>query len=225
MCCLITHASCARSLSINVYLKLKPTNQVSSLITDFNHFLQQKKILSQYHIHPFINTHPLHITLYLTTYEEKYIPEIMKQTQTLAKQQKKIPIATGQFVSSENGYVMLSVGRSEQLQQLSDRTVNILTSLHDKKALIPAWAAQNPQRSNMFYRYGSPGVMNYFNPHFSIFDREKQNAQLEEQLKRLITQFSSRHSTQVKAMTYSIGVGIADAQGQIVKELAEFELK
>lgn len=52
-------------------------------------------MLNKYHINAFLNTHPLHITLYLTTYEEKQISEIMKQTNALAKHQKKISISTG----------------------------------------------------------------------------------------------------------------------------------
>lgn len=119
---------------------------------------------------------------------------------------------------------MLSVHLNEQLLQLSNKMLKALTPLRNKKALIPAWAANDPQRRTVFYRYGSPSVLNYYKPHFSVFDRQKKSIQLDMQLKRLIVQFSEIHPTEVKATTYSIGVGIADSQGQIIKELAEFKL-
>jgi hypothetical protein len=214
--------------SINVYLKLKPGNQVGSLIKDFNQLLKQKRVLSRYHIYPFLNSHPIHITLYLTSYKQQQITEIMKQTQLLAKRQKKIPISTRQFIASDNGYVMLSVDGSKQLQQLSNITLNVLARLRDKKALIPAWAARDKKRSETFNHWGSPNVLSYFHPHVSIFDPEhlsqKQRVRLYAKLQRLINQFSKDHQITIDATAYAIGVGLADAQGQIVKELGAFEL-
>jgi len=224
MCALISNASYATNLSINVYLKLKPENQVASLITDFNHFLQKKEILGRYHIIPFLNKHPLHVTLYLTTYEERRIPQIMKQVQVLAKWQKKIPISTRQFITNDNGYVMLTVKDNDQLQQLSNKTINLIANLRDKKALIPAWAAKNPQKAEAFEQYGSPNVFANFKPHFSIFDAEQQDTKLYEQLQKLIIQFSKKYQIHVNATAFAIGIGIADPQGQIVNELALFKL-
>jgi hypothetical protein len=148
----------------------------------------------------------------------------MKQTLTLTKQQRRIPISTLQFIASDNNYVMLSVKRSEQLQQLSNKTFSALASLRDKNAPIPAWAAKDPRRVKLFNQYGSPNVLNYFNPHVSIFDRDQQNTQLYKQLQQLIAQFSKTHQVKINATADAIGIGIADAQGQIVKELALFEL-
>lgn len=201
---------------------------MAPLIKDFNQLLKRKGVLSRYHIAPFLNSHPIHITLYLTSYKQQQISEIMKQTQMLAKQQKKIPLSTRQFIASDNGYVMLSVDNCEKLQQLSNKTLNVLARLRDKKALIPTWAARDKKRSETFNQWGSPSVLSYFHPHISIFDPEhlsqKQRIRLHAKLQQLINQFSTDHQIKIDATAYTIGVGLADEQGQIVKELGVFEL-
>ncbi|CEG58849.1 2'-5' RNA ligase family protein [Legionella fallonii] len=218
----------AISLPINVYLKLTPNNQVIPLIEHFNQFLQQKKLLSTYHVKPFILTHPLHITLYLATYEETQISAVIKQTQDLAQKQKNISIATERFHASTSGYVMLALEQNERLQQLSNKTLSQLAELRDQHASTPDWASKDRKRQELFKQWGSPSVMSYYQPHFSVFDPEhlspKQRATLYQKLQLLIGQFSKVHDVKVKATAYAIGVGIADAQGQIIKELDSFPL-
>ncbi len=225
---LITNPIQATSLSINVYLKLKPGNQVVLLIKDFNQFLQKTGLFHTDHIAPFIHQHPLHITLYLATYEQKQLAEIIKRTQWLAKQHQRIPISTHQFLASPNGYVMLSVRRTRRLQELGNQTLLSLAGLRDTTALIPKWAAENMERRALFTKWGSTSVMNFFQPHFSLFEPEyltsKQQIRLYQRLQQLIDQFSKTHQVKVNAIAYAIGVGIADKQGQIVEELNTFEL-
>lgn len=226
--CLISNTIQAANLSINVYLKLKPGNQVAPLIKDFNQFLQQRGLFHAYHITPFIDQYPLHITLYLSTYEEKQLAKIIKQTQWLAKKQKRIPISTCQFMASPSGYVMLSVKRTRQLQELSNQTLTSLAALRDTTASIPDWAAEDTERRKLFTQWGSTSVMNFFQPHFSLFDPESLTAEqripLYKKLEQLIEQYSKTHQLEVQAVAYAIGIGIADKQGQIVKELGAFAL-
>jgi hypothetical protein len=225
---IITGTIQATRVSVNVYLKLKPDNQVASLIKDFNQFLQQKGLLHTYHITPFIHHYPLHITLYLSTYEKKQLTKIIKKTQWLAKQQKQIPISTHQFLASPNGYVMLSVKPSRLLQELSSQTLNSLAGLRDPTAPIPDWAAEDKKRSELFTQWGNTSVMSFFQPHFSLFDPEylssEQHRTLYKRLQQLIAQFSKTHPIEVKDIAYAIGIGIADKQGQVVQELRVFEL-
>ncbi|BCA96959.1 hypothetical protein TUM19329_33200 [Legionella antarctica] len=147
---LITYSTQANTLSINVYLKLKSENQVVFLIKDFNQFLQQKGLFHTYNISPFIYEHPLHITLYLATYKKQHLLEIMKQTQLIAKQQKQVIISTRLFLASPNGYVMLSVKRTNKLQELSNKILNSLAGLRDPTALVPEWAAADTKRVALF---------------------------------------------------------------------------
>ena len=226
---IITGAIQANNLSVNVYLKLKPDNQVASLIKDFNQSLQQQGLLHTYHITPFIHHYPLHITLYLSTYEKKQLTKIMKKTQWLAKQQKQIAILTRQFLVSPNGYVMLSVKPGRPLQELSNQTLNALAELRDLTAPIPAWAAEDKERRELFSQWGSTSVMHFFQPHVSLFDPESLTAEqrraLYKRLQQLIEQFSKTHATEVKAIAHAVGIGIADEHGQIIQELCAFEFE
>ena len=225
---MLSFAVAADNVSINVYLKLQPDNQVDKLIKEFNQFLEQHHLLSMYQIKPYLNKHPLHVTLYMTNYKVQQIPLIIKQAKTLASQYQPITLLTSEFIANNSGYVMLPVAQELGLQELSNQALHALAGLRDKTTQIPAWAAQDKGRQLVFRQYGSPNVLAYFNPHFSVLAAEhldtKESVHLYEQLQQLIHQFAQSHSTQARANAYSIGVGIADAQGQIVKELKAFDL-
>lgn len=201
---------------------------MSELIKEFNQFLEQQKIFTEYQITPYIENHPLHVTLYLASYQETQIPQIIKQAETLAKQQKQVSLLTSRFVPN-GAYVMLSVTNDSEIQGLSNKALHALSPLRNKKALIPAWAAQDIDRQLIFTQYGSPNVLNYFNPHFSIFAADHlhpdDSARLHKQLQQLVLQFAKNHQTQIRTSAYAIGVGVADSQGQIVKELKSFSLE
>lgn len=229
MGCFVANSTTAKSLSINVYLKLKPENHIKILIKEFNQYLAEQGIFTTYQIAPYINHLPLHVTLYLTNYHSQQIPTIIRKTKELATQQKPILLSTSKFIPNRNGYVMLTVTHNKKICGLSKKTLNKLAYLRDLNAIIPTWAAHDPGRQALFHQYGSPTVLNYFNPHFSIFSAEhlkaRQNIFLYEQLQKLIHQFTQAHPTQIHDTAYAIGVGVADAQGQIIKELAAFPMK
>lgn len=167
--------------------------------------------------------------MYLTDYRPQQIPVIMKEMQILAKQYQPIPFFTSEIIPSNNGYVMLSVAQNKKLQELSNTVVNILSNLRDKTAHIPVWAASDQGRKALFYQYGSPNVLQYFNPHFSIFDVEhlnkEQNARLYQIVLQSIEQFKRHHKIRVQASAYALGVGLANSQGQIEQELALFPME
>lgn len=212
-----------------MYLKLKPENQIKALIKDFNLYLAQQGIFTTYQIVPYINHHPLHVTLYLTRYNSQQIPVIIRKIKELAKQQKPISLSTSEFIPNRSGYVMLTVAHNKKIQELSKKTLNELAQIRDPNAIIQSWAAHDPGRQTLFHRYGSPSVLNYFNPHFSIFSAEhlndQQNIFLYQQLQRLIHQFAQTHQTQIREKAYAVGIGVADDQGQIIKEFAVFPMK
>lgn len=225
---LFSIATNAERISINVYLKLKADNQVTPLIQHFNHFLDQQQIISTYQITPFQKEHPLHITLYLTSYQKNQLKEIKRKISILAQQEHPLIISTKQFIPSPNGYVMLSLKTSEKVQRLSNKVLFMLTGLRDRHTPIPAWAAKDRARVALFKQYGSPGVLHYFKPHFSVMDPKHlqmgQQQQLYQQLRILIADFKQKYPTQVWAQANAIAIGIADAQGQITQQLAEFPL-
>jgi len=63
ICCFIANTVTAKSLSINVYLKLKPENHIKALIKELNQYLAQQGLFAAYQITPYLQQHPLHITL------------------------------------------------------------------------------------------------------------------------------------------------------------------
>lgn len=225
---LIATTSIASQQSINVYLKLQPKGQITELISKFNQFLDQEQIFTTYQITPYIDAHPPHVTLYLATYDDKQIPEVMKQAELLAKKQKPLSLLTSKFVSQNDGYVMLSIVDDSQLQALSNEAMSKLAKLRDRKAPIPAWAAKDPGRKLIFNQFGSPAVLQYYKPHISIFSAENLKdddaSRLGEQLKILINQFTKKYSTGIRTRVDAIGVGITDKNGQIVKELNSFSM-
>lgn len=165
----------------------------------------------------------------MANYNDAQIPNIIKRTANLAKQEKQIPLLTSRLVPSSNGYVMLSVTNVPQIQGLSNKALEALSHLRDKEASIPTWATRDVERQILFNQYGSPTVLNYYKPHFSVFTADHLNkyesVQLYNQLQKLIPQFAKNHQLQVRATAFAIGVGIADSQGQIVKELKSFNLE
>lgn len=181
-----------------------------------------------YQIMPYIDNHPLHVTLYMASYSKDQVPKVIKEAQTLAKKEKPVSLLTTQFIPS-GGYVMLSVTNDSQIQALSNKALMALAPLRDKKALLPTWAARDIGRRMIFNQYGSPAVLNYFNPHFSVFAadnlKEDDAEHLHQQLQQLIAKFAKNHQTQIRVSAFEIGVGIANPQGQIVKELKTFSLE
>lgn len=209
-------------LSINVYLRLEPKNQVANLISDFNHYLAKKGVSEHYQLKPFIDKYPLHVTLYMADYKHSTIPEIMERVYLIAKQQKPVTINSSKFVLKKNNYVMLAVENSKELQDLSDKLVHSLSSLRYKKAVIPVWALKNQARQKMFQKYGSPNVMDLYKPHISVMSphlKMKEAAKLQKELRTLVKRFNWMHKTHVKVTVDKIAIGLADEDGQIVRRV------
>ncbi len=226
---MIANSSQAKSLSINVYLKLKPDNPIQSVIQNLNLYLSQNENYKQYEIIPYLEKYPLHVTLYLANYHPKQIPEIIRKVKKLVQHQHSFSISTSKFIPERSGYLMLGVTSNHTIKDLSKKVLIELAPLRDLNAVIPAWAAHDPVRKTLFSQYGSPTVLDYFNPHLSIFSAEHLNDQQKSalflQLFKLISKYNQSHSTQIQQHVSEIGVGIANAQGQIIKELAIFSMK
>lgn len=207
-------------------MKFKAQGPVVSLIQQFNQYLEQNQICTAYGLTPFLKDYPLHLTLFLSQYDSKHKKTILRQMASLAKKTNPLEIKTKAFVVNAEGYVMLTVRPDKALRRLSNQVVFKISFLHDSNAKIPAWAAHDPQRKALFKEFGSPGILGLYNPHFSIIEPNELSAkpELQKELERLINTFSLQHSTQITDRAYAIGVGLANKQGQIIKELAEFKI-
>lgn len=225
---LFSNACLGQSKFINVYVKVEKNNPIHAYIRHFTNELQQHKLDQSAQLKPFIDQYPLHITLYQTYYPKSAIPEIMKRVQRLAETQGPIPLKTGDFSVNDSAYLMLSVDNTPKLAGLSQKAVNALSDLRDVHGSVPSWAAGDPGRVRMVQRFGSPTVFGYFNPHLSILDPEglskQQRLRLSRQLAQVIHRFTAHHPQAKLAWGQTLGVGVTNAQGQIIKELGEFRV-
>ncbi len=219
------------ALAINVYLKTDD-KILKNNIKSFNRYLQNTNFLEKYKVQPFLNHHPLHITLYLTEYPSTALPELLNKVQKIATKLQPINASATQFNPTASHYLMIDVAlkhadANHPLQQASDRCVYHLSGLRDIHAPIPPWARTIPSKYRAFLSYGSPNVYFEFAPHFSIlakkFDNEREGLAFDEELKALVTAYPSPFPVNFSLNT--LAVGLVDDFGQITEEIAAYPLK
>lgn len=217
--------------SVNVYLELDNL-AVYQAIDQFNQFLKSKGLLEKYHITPFLHSYPLHITLYLTDYPDKNIPQLVKRVAFLAKYWQAVALQTTSLTLSAGNYVMLGIdlpqqtdGSNSYLQQMSDEAVLQLSALRNSKATVPAWALTNPVKRQAFSLYGSPNVFFEYLPHITLmagaFHTAKEAAAFQEDMAALIKAYPFKP---LRFNVSAIGIGYADEWGQITQPFAHFKL-
>lgn len=74
----------------NVYLISDTT--ADKYVKEFDDSLAKTNVLEKYKTTPFIKNHPVHLTLYLTSFQSKYIKDIESQLADLAKNTKSFYI-------------------------------------------------------------------------------------------------------------------------------------
>ncbi len=227
LCCVFNKAWAADDLFINVYLKLDNKNTFTALIKKFNHTLTTPTVSNTDVIRPYIEQHPAHITLYLTHYNKKNIPRVLEQVQQLAQHESPL-LLTSERIAAYDTYVMLHIKNNSTLQQLHTSCVHRLKELRAKDTPIPAWAAADMQQQQLHALYGSPGVLTRYNPHISIVQinnfEPEQHKILIQQLKHKVHVFNQQETVHRETLISALAVGIANKEGQIIKELASFPL-
>lgn len=224
ICSFTLHAS----EQINVYLKFN-NPRLTQEVQQFNSYLKTHNIFSKYDIKPFLEKHPLHITLYLADYEPNSLEKIKNAVAHLAKEPAAITIHLHNIYITPSHYVMLGINPSlteepySALQQLSDKTVISLASLRDSNAAIPAWAEIIPTKKKAFATYGSPNVFFEYDPHFTLMAKEFTNPDtaraFQHEMQTLIEKYRIH---QVKITATDIGIGYVNPFGQITKEIASY---
>ncbi len=216
---------------INVYLRFEQPD-LSKAIKHFNDYLASKNIFSRYHIQPFLDNHPLHITLYLASYNESQLDKIKYRVARVAEKSRKIKAKATHLYLTPGNYVMLDLDMSRphsrttrMLQTLSDVLTIQLSELRDFNAKIPDWAESIPVKKRAFLRYGSPNVFFEYSPHFSLMARNFENKAEEKRFQKELTQLIADYNfPDLMVESTSIGIGYADAYGQITEELYNYPL-
>ncbi|MCP4180467.1 MAG: 2'-5' RNA ligase family protein [bacterium] len=214
-------------------IHLIPSGAVTTQIRSFNKLLEGKGILKKYNITPFLIKHPVHLTLYLTDFNVKNLPEIKKNILSIADKNHKFTLKTIGIVAGKSGFVLLMVdnaknknGKSNKLQLLSNQVISSLEKYRDKNAVMPGWVKYYPLKIDSFKKYGSPNAFSQFNPHFSILavslKNKKKKASFVKDMNEAIKEFKFKP---IEAKITAIGIGEVNQDGQITKEIKTIPLK
>lgn len=212
----------AAPVMVDVYANVD--SSVSVTISGINQTFESSGIYSQYNIKPLILSHKVHLTMYLTQYDDSQIANIERVVEEIAKETKPFTVYDSGITLKSSNYLMLDVQNSIPLQILSDQLAAALMCYRDKNAVVPAWANSYPLKKLMFEHYGSPNVYSGFDPHFSIFVvkiPESQQSQFNQQIN---SHLKSLKFTPHSYLVTSLGIGITDENGQIVQEIKEYNL-
>lgn len=221
---------------LNIYVSYKDTG-LKEHIQHFNRFLKDNGIFAKYNIQPFVDHYPLHTTLYLSQFESYRIPGVIDAINKNTSDWHEFDISTNDIYITDNNYVMLDVdyhrqnsGLNPVLQLYSDKMVFALYQMRDTQAPIPDWAQNIPGKQRAYQRYGSPNVFFEFSPHFTIMAKQFNNKEtakaFHDEVQLLIKEYQQRYPENHITVTASrIGLGYANKNGQITKEIANFPLQ
>lgn len=223
MVCLFVTNVYAETVSINVFANVD--NNINTRIEQVNSVFNQSGIYQKYQIKPFINGHKIHLTMYLTDYDNSQLPLIESIVADIARSTKKVAFYDNGISLKKSNFLMLDVSNNIELQRLSDKITAELMNYRDKGSQIPVWAKSDPVKVGMFDHYGSPNVFDGFDPHFSIFAAQISS---EDQVA-----FSNEINKQIKKNDFkvqsyqinSIGIGITDSNGQVIKLINTYDLQ
>ncbi|MBK2110902.1 2'-5' RNA ligase family protein [Francisella tularensis subsp. novicida FSC159] len=207
----------------NVYLI--PDTTADKYVKEFDDSLAKTNVLEKYKTTPFVKNHPVHLTLYLTSFQSKYIKDINSQLANLAKNTEPFYIETTGFSAGKSGFVMLDIKNSQSLQQLSNVVIKDLAKYRNKDYPAPSWVKFYPSKLVSFEKYGSPNAFAEFNPHISILAANLQTDQerdsFDKDFNEIIKNMKLKPTSfKVKA----IGFGEVDENGQVTKILHIYKL-
>ncbi len=216
----------------NIDIHLSVSNKIKKQIEKFNIYLAKSGILKKYNITPFLEHHPVHLTLYLTDFDVNKLDDIKSEVKKIASLQKRFLIKTTYINPSPSSFVMLEVdnsskdGKVGELQTLCNESINNLMKYRNKNAAIPAWAKAIPAKKKSFKLYGTPNAFKAFDPHFSIlagtFKTDEQKTVFLKEMSNIVKKYKYKS---IEAEVLSIGIGYVNSLGQMTKEIANYPLK
>lgn len=163
--------------------------------------------------------HPAHVTLYLTQYPASAVPALKAAVAKATKACKQFSLATTGLERTASNWLFLKVDRTAALQRLADEITLAAEPLRLHDLFPPSWMKEYPAKLPAFERYGSPNVFMQFDPHLTLLANETSP-----NLAKYVADVATRPPRAVGQVT-GIGMGIVDANGQLVKTLAEYGCK
>lgn len=211
------------SKQYNIYLI--PSKKAHDYIKSFDNSLAATGILEKYQVTPFLKNHPVHLTLYLTSFQQKHISDIEDQLQNIADNTEIFDIKTKNFTAGKSGFLMLDISNSKKLQKLSNKVVKELAKYRDTNYIMPDWVKYYPTKLDSFKKYGSPNTFSQFDPHLSILAADLKNnqsrANFEKDFNNAIKDINPQQS---EFEIHAIGFGEVDKYGQVIKTLHIYKL-
>ncbi len=163
--------------------------------------------------------HPAHVTLYLTQYPVSAAPALKAAVARATKACRQFPLAATGLERTASNWLFLKVDRTAALQRLADEITLAAEPLRSHDLSPPSWMKEYPAKLPAFERYGSPNVFMQFDPHLTLLANETSP-----NLGKYVADMATRPPRAVGRVT-GIGMGIVDANGQLVKTLAEYNCK
>ncbi|WP_068092086.1 2'-5' RNA ligase family protein [Novosphingobium rosa] len=163
--------------------------------------------------------HAVHATLYLTQYPSSATPALKAAIARLAKSGKRFPLTVGGAERTVSNWLFLKVQRSPDLQRLADQVTLAAEPLRDHTVSPPGWMKDYPAKLPAFERYGSPNVFAQFEPHLTLLANETNPG-----LGAFVAE-AEQSRPEARGQVEGIGIGIVDANGQIVKTVAEYRFR
>lgn len=160
--------------------------------------------------------HPIHATLYLTDYPDGALADLQATVETIAAGWSPFPLTARGIEVTPSNWVFVGIEKTNDLQRLSDQVVLAAAPLRDQSVAAPAWMQNFPDKLPAFERYGSPNVFAQFSPHFTLL-ANADSPDLE-----TFVAWAKAAEPAATGTAVGIGIGRADANGQIVEILAEY---
>ncbi|MDR6511612.1 2'-5' RNA ligase [Novosphingobium capsulatum] len=161
----------------------------------------------------------VHATLYLTQYPASALPRLKATIARLARGHKRLPLAIDGTERTPTNWLFLRVVHTPALQRLADEVTLAAEPLRDHDLAPPAWMKDYPAKLPAFQRYGSPNVFMQFDPHLTLLANEANPA-----LATYMTK-TGQQPPRAQGEVDGIGIALVDANGQIVRTLAEYHFR
>ena len=218
---LLLWATYSNALQLDIHLKLQPTSCLHRTATIANQNLHQHSSFEKINFHI---SQP-HITLYLTEFRHDSINTLVDGLYKLDLNHQLVDI-NDTMVSG--AYATYSVQNTRSLQQLSDEIVRNCSQYIVANQTVPNWVYDlpEPQRTkkiNYVHQYGSPNVLDEFEPHLTVgYDEEAS----EEDRRIILEKILSDDSDSCREdSVWEIGVGVVGEMGTVLWDMTVISLK
>ncbi|KAA6396732.1 MAG: hypothetical protein EZS28_007745 [Streblomastix strix] len=204
---------------INIHIKLG--DDLEKTVIGIN---KELKELDEYIDIEFEKKYQPHITLYMTDFENEFLPNLISTiNQTSSRLLKGYVMQNS--IQSVGNYAMWYSSLGKYIQLLSDTIVNNTFYYCKQGQPIPDWVLQIPDEEERKRKiryielYGSPNVFDEFEPHITIgFDYN--SSRLETAVKKFDVSRQDQFRTDILAL------GMAGPHGTVLrgKDYAQFHL-